>query len=137
MENLFGESIQLHRDHLLGDVNVDRPVIVPYQWTWNYIVEAALVLLFAVGVWCGRRSALMWLAMSYFGLDLLLHVGLGFAIDEIYIMTAHWAFAIPIAVAYVLRSPHGLLRKVGRMALIVLTAWLWIYNMTLIAGYLC
>lgn len=137
VENLFGESIQLHRDHLLGDVNVDRPVIVPYQWTWNYIVEAALVLLFAVGVWCGRRSALMWLAMSYFGLDLLLHVGLGFAIDEIYIMTAHWAFAIPIAVAYVLRSPHGLLRKVGRMALIVLTAWLWIYNMTLIAGYLC
>ncbi len=137
VENLFGESIQLHRDHLLGDVNVDRPVIVPYQWTWNYIVEAVLVLLFAVGVWCGRRSALMWLAMSYFGLDLLLHVGLGFAIDEIYIMTAHWAFAIPIAVAYVLRSPHGLLRKVGRTALIVLTAWLWIYNMTLIAGYLC
>ena len=137
VENLFGESIQLHRDHLLGDVNVDRPVIVPYQWTWNYIVEAALVLLFVVGVWCGRRSALMWLAMSYFGLDLLLHVGLGFAIDEIYIMTAHWAFAIPIAVAYVLRSPHGLLRKVGRTSLIVLTAWLWIYNMTLIAGYLC
>lgn len=137
VENLFGESIQLHRDHLLGDVNVDRPVIVPYQWTWNYIVEAALVLLFAVGVWCGRRSALMWLAMSYFGLDLLLHVGLGFAIDEIYIMTAHWAFAIPIAVAYVLRSTHGLLRKVGRTALIVLTAWLWIYNITLIAGYLC
>lgn len=137
VENLFGESIQLHRDHLLGDVNVDRPVIVPYQWTWNYIVEAAFVLLFAVGVWCGRRSALMWLAMSYFGLDLLLHVGLGFAIDEIYIMTAHWAFAIPIAVAYVLRSPNGLLRKAGRTLLVALTAWLWIYNVALIAGYLC
>lgn len=137
VENLFGESIQLHRDHLLGDVNVDRPVIVPYQWTWNYIVEATFVLLFAVGVWCGRRSALMWLAMSYFGLDLLLHVGLGFAIDEIYIMTAHWAFAIPIAVAYVLRSPNGLLRKAGRTLLVALTAWLWVYNMALIAGYLC
>lgn len=137
VENLFGESIQLHSDHLLGDVNVDRPVIVPYTWTWNYIAEAALVLLFIVGVWCGRRSALMWLAMSYFGLDLLLHVGLGFAIDEIYIMTAHWAFAIPIAVAYALRSSNGGLRRAARTVLVVLTAWLWIYNMTLLVGYLC
>ena len=40
VENLFGESIQLHQDHLLQDVLKDnRPVIVHYRWVANYVVE--------------------------------------------------------------------------------------------------
>ena len=56
VENLFGESLQLHSDHLLGDVWIDRPVVVRYSLAANYVVEAALVLLFALGAWCGCRE---------------------------------------------------------------------------------
>ena len=136
VENLFGESIQLHKDHLLGDLLISRPVIVHYRSPLNYVVEATVVLLFAIGIWCGRRSRFFWLAMSFFALDMVLHVGLGFALNEIYIMTAHWIYIIPIAVGYMLKA---LPRRwsLGATALVMLlTAFLWVWNVSLIIEYL-
>ena len=46
VENVFGESIQLHEDHLLGDTLRSRPVIVKYNYWINYIVEILIVVLF-------------------------------------------------------------------------------------------
>lgn len=104
VENLFGEGIILHKDHLLGDVLRDRPVIVRYKWYGNYVYEAAIVLMFLLGIWYGRRSRLLWMVMSFFMMDMLLHVGLGFGINEIYIMSAHYLFVLPIAMAYLFKS---------------------------------
>ena len=135
VENLFGESIQLHQDYLLGDTLISRPVIVHYRSVFNYVVEGLLVLLFVVGIWCGRRSRFCWLAMSFFALDMLLHVGLGFALNEIYIMAAHWIYIIPIAVGYMLKA---LPQRWGRGATVlvgVLTAFLWVWNVNLIVQY--
>ena len=137
VENLLGESIQLHQDHVLGDVLKSRPMIVHYRHWYNYAVEGLIALLFVLGVWAGRRSRFMWLVMSYFALDMVLHIGLGFGINEVYIMSAHWIYAIPIAVAF-------LLKNVGRRryqlalkgVLALLAVWLWAWNVTLIVGYL-
>ena len=137
VENLLGESIQLHQDYVLGDVLKSRPMIVSYNHWYNYAVEAAIALLFVLGVWAGRRSRFMWLVMSYFALDMVLHIGLGFGINEVYIMSAHWIYAIPIAVAFLLknvgRRRYQLALK-GVLALLAL--WLWAWNVTLIVGYL-
>lgn len=137
VENLLGESIQLHQDYVLGDVLKSRPMIVRYNHWYNYAVEAVIVLLFVLGVWAGRRSRFMWLVMSYFALDMVLHIGLGFGINEVYIMSAHWIYAIPIAVAFLLknvgRRRYQLALK-GVLALLAL--WLWTWNVTLIVGYL-
>lgn len=137
VENLLGESIQLHQDHVLGDVLKSRPMIVYYSHWYNYAVEGLIALLFVLGVWAGRRSRFMWLVMSYFALDMVLHIGLGFGINEVYIMSAHWIYALPIAVAF-------LLKNVGRRryqlalkgVLALLAVWLWAWNVTLIVGYL-
>lgn len=111
VENLFGESIQLHQDYLLGDVLRTRPMMVHYRYAFNYIIEGIIALLFVLGIWAGRRSRFFWLAMSYFALDMVLHVGLGFGINEVYIMSAHWIYIIPIAVAFLLEgyreAPQG------------------------------
>lgn len=136
VENLFGESIQLHRDYLLEDGLHSRPMIVKYRWVLSYVVEAVVLLLFVMGVWCGRRSRFLWLVLSYFGLDMLLHMGLGFGLNEVYIMAAHWIYAIPIAVAYLLVAANGAYRRMLLGLLTVLTAYLWIYNGTLISAYL-
>ena len=137
VENLLGESIQLHQDYVLGDVLKSRPMIVSYNHWYNYAVEAVIVLLFVLGVWAGRRSRFMWLVMSYFALDMVLHIGLGFGINEVYIMSAHWIYAIPIAVAFLLknvgRRRYQLALK-GVLALLAL--WLWAWNVMLIVGYL-
>ena len=133
LENLFGESIILHREHLLEDVNVSRPVIVRYDHAWQYAVVAVVVLLFLAGIWSGRREAFLWLCLSWFAFDMVLHLVLGFGIIEVYIMAAHWMFVIPVATGYLLKS---LSWKSLRAGILLLALLFWTYNGMLITQYL-
>lgn len=135
VENLMGESIQLHPDYLLGDELRHRPMIVKYRYWWNYAVEGIISLLFLSGIWYGRKSKYLWLVLSYFALDMVLHIGLGFGINEVYIMTAHWIYALPIAMGFLIKNAPIRFRKylVGIVAAIAL--YLIIYNGSLIVGY--
>lgn len=135
VENLMGESIQLHSDYLLGDELRHRPMIVKYRYWWNYAVEGAISLLFLAGIWYGRKSKYLWLVLSYFALDMVLHIGLGFGINEVYIMTAHWIYALPIAMGFLIKNAPIRFRKylIGIVAAIAL--YLIIYNGSLIVGY--
>ena len=51
-ENLFGETIQFHREHFLEDTLVFRPVFVKYDWIWSYVVEGIILLLAVIGLYC-------------------------------------------------------------------------------------
>ena len=118
----------------------NRPVMVRYSGAWkyaNYGVEAVLILLFAAGIWYGRRELFLWTAMSFFGMDMALHMGLGFGINEVYIMSAHYLFVLPIAMAYIIRKNESeAWAKRGVTALISLLAlWCLVWNMTVIGGY--
>lgn len=130
VENVFGESIQLHEDHLLGDTLRSRPVIVKYNYWINYIVEILIVVLFLAGIWKGRRQRFLWMALAGMALDFFLHVGLGFGLNEVYIMTAHWAFVIPIATGYLRFS------SLLRYLLLILTIFLVCWNTSLYVQYL-
>lgn len=137
VENLFGESIQIHQDYLLGDVMRSRPIIVNYRYAINYVVEGVIAFFFILGIWAGRRSRFLWLVMSYFALDMVLHVGLGFGINEVYIMSAHWIYAIPIATAYLLKAAKPRRTSLQLKGVIaVLAIFLWIWNVNLIVQYL-
>lgn len=133
VDNLFGESLQLHRDYLLEDVQQTRPVFVQYRSALNYVVEALLVVLLAVGAWTARREKFFLMVLAWFGFDMLMHMGFGFGLNEVYIMTAHWAFIIPIATGYILRRSNSMAPRVLVAALAV---WLWAYNATIVIGYL-
>lgn len=137
VENLMGESIQLHQDHLLEDNLTKRPVIVRYRHAANYMAEALLTLLIAAGVWCGRRSRFLWLAMSFLGFDLLIHLLLGFGLNEVYIMSAHWLFTFTIAMAYLLKRWQATRLHVPlRLTIATLAVYLMVWNWSLIVGYL-
>ena len=136
VENLFGESIQLHPDYLLQDTYRYRPMIVSYRWPINYIVETVIALRFLIGIWCGRHHRFLWLTLSWMALDMALHIGLGFGINEVYIMSAHWMFAIPIAVAYLFRHCPPRMLLPLRLFLLILTGWLYLYNGYLLIDYM-
>lgn len=137
VENLFGESIQLHKRFLLQDTLRSRPAIVPYSWAINYLVELVIVALFVWGIWCGRRSRFLWMALGGFAFDMLLHMGLGFGINEVYIMGAHWLFVLPIAMAFIFKANEGTKTSSNlRLLLIWITTWLWVYNGKLLVEYL-
>ncbi len=133
VHNLFGESLQLHHDYLLEDTLRSRPVIVKYNSWYQYAVELLLVLLFVVGIWCGRKSRFLWMCLLGFAFDVALHLGLGFGINEVYIMTAHWAFVIPIAIGFLLQRCQW---QWLRLVMILLVAYLWIYNGILLVGFI-
>ena len=132
-ENLFGESLQFHQDYFLEDVLVHRPVFVRYNWTFSYIIEALILLLFVTGVWMGRKSRFLWLCLSGFAFDILIHIGLGFGLNEIYIMTPHWAFVLPIATAYLFKTVQT---RWLRWIVAAMTLYLFIYNGYLLTAFL-
>lgn len=136
VENLFGEAIQLHPDYLLKDTYRNRPIIVRYKWVYNYVVEAFILLLFIFGIVCGGRSSFLWMCLSYFLLDMVLHMGLGFGINEIYIMSAHYMYVIPIAIGYALKNLAPYPRHVLRIMLTLLTVYLFAYNGYFLIDYL-
>ena len=146
VENLFGEGIQLHRDYALGDVLRHRPVIVNYRSPVPYIIEAVILLLFLAGLWCGRRSHFLWIALTCAAFDMLLHLGLGFGLNEVYIMSAHWIFILPLAMTYLFKAINkqgivlpcsfsALLRKRASswsLVILLLCLYLYIWNFAII-----
>ena len=128
VENFFGESIQLHQRSLLMDVSWERPIFVEYNWSLNYIIEAFIVLLFIVGIVFSYKQRFFKMLLAWFACDLTLHLILGFAVTEVYIMTSGWAFIIPISYGYLLKRLSMKWLKLMRVALIMLTVYLWIYN---------
>jgi len=145
VENIFGEGLQLHSNYLLRDSNIEnhRPVIVKYTAWYSYIVEILVVLMFVFGIIAGYRERFLWVCMIPFIFDMIIHLALRFALTDVYIMTAHWAFVIPVAIAYLLKTVKSsscrctrLLYPLMLLTIIVLTAYLWIHNNSLITAYI-
>ena len=132
-ENLFGESLQFHQDYLLEDTLVRRPVFVKYRWTLSYVVEGLILLLAVAGIWFGRKSRFLWLCLSCMAFDMFIHVGLGFGLNEVFIMAPHYMFVLPIATAFLFR---GIQARWIRISVIVLMLYLFIYNGYLLTDFL-
>ena len=132
-ENLFGESLQFHRQHFLEDTLVGRPVFVRYDTIFNYIIEALILLLALAGIWLGRKHRFLWLCLSCFGVDMFIHLILGFGLNEIFIMAPHFMFVLPIATAYLFKSVNW---QWLRLAVVFLTIYLLVYNGYLLTDFL-
>ena len=136
VENVFGESILLHKEHLLEDIHSHRPIFVKYQTPIPYIIEGILVILFAFGLWAGRKSPFLWLVSAWVACDFFIHIVMGFGLNEVYIMAAHWAFIIPIAIGYILKQGNERYGRYLRPMLGIIAIFLFFYNSTLIFDYL-
>lgn len=136
VENVFGESLILHREHLLEDIHSHRPIFVKYQTPVPYIIEGIIVILLCMGFWMGRRSAFLWLTASWVACDAFIHLVMGFGLNEVYIMAAHWAFIIPICIGYIIRNCKEKYLPYLRGGLAIITIFLFFYNSTLIFEYL-
>lgn len=136
IENFLGESILLHQDYALHDVFKDRPAVVRYRHGWEYAIIGLVMLLFVAGTWPGRRQPAMQMLLCWFGLDVLLHIVLGFAINEVYIMASGWVFIIPIAIGYILKSVSGKGVLLLEATLLLLALFLWVRNGATVVGYL-
>ena len=132
-ENLFGESLQFHQDYLLEDTLVRRPVFVKYRWTLSYVIEGLILLLTVAGIWFGRKSRFLWLCLSCMAFDMFIHVGLGFGLNEVFIMAPHYMFVLPIATAFLLREYQT---RWLRISVVVLMLYLFIYNGYLLTDFL-
>ncbi len=137
VENFWGESIQLHKDHLLGDVYLGRPAVTRYRSFVNYVVGGIFFVFFICGLYFGRREKLLQMLLAWMSVDLLIHVVLGFGINEAYINGCHWMFIIPVALGLLLKA--DLLQKHSQWLSFgyrILTIYLWGYNSVLIYNYL-
>jgi hypothetical protein len=135
VENLFGESIMFHENYLLGDVLRNRPMIVRYVNWFNYVVEGLLILCFLLGLWVGRHHLFMWTTMSIFLMDMTLHMGLGFGINEIYIMSPHYMFALPVVFAYLLKNIAPRWHRPTTILIALIACYIFIWNVIMLTEY--
>lgn len=141
-DNVFGEGLQLHREHLLDDPHGKephrRPEFVSYDSILNDMMEGLLVVLLLAGIVCGIRRAVLWIPLSWFALDMTIHCVFNFAINDVFIMTAHWALVFPVALACLLKAT-GRKRWLHHsiLCIIALCAFsLYAHNVPLIVGFL-
>lgn len=150
--NFFGESLQLHRHNVLGDVmSGTRSLVEKYTWPAQNYVEILLELLMLAGAIMGRRNRFAWLLMGILLFNLLLHIVIGFAISEVHIMTAHWAFVIPLLMGYLfvpeeasantndcayIYKYNKVINTILFLLLTVLTLYLFLYHFYLLHRYL-
>lgn len=134
--NFFGESLQLHSDHAFADMNFNRPLFVHYQYPWQYAIEVVLILLLVAGIIAGRRQPLMQMLLCWWAVDWIIHIVLGFALNEVYIMTSGWAFILPVAIACLLQRLQGRWLTILRCVVTFLAIYLLWYNATLLSRHL-
>lgn len=135
VENLFGEGIQLHQTDLLKDLSVSRPTFIRYDWAISYVFEAIVIFLFALGIFYSRHSRFFWMVMSCVAFDMFLHLVLGFGLNEVYIMAAHWMFIIPFSMSFALKNASGKMAMAMRVVTLLLAIYFWAYNGTLIVTH--
>ena len=74
--------------------------------------------------------------MSGVGFDAAIHLGLGFGLNEVFIMTGHWIFIIPIAAAYLFKSINDIkYLKALRFITLLATVFLYAWNISLFVEY--
>lgn len=126
LENVCGETIQLHQSYLLKDWSQHkRPMIVRYQSPIPYIIETLMLVLFMVGLWVERRNRYIWLMLAALAFNALLHLGFGFGLEEPYIFAAHWTIAIPVAYAC-LAGKRWFVPAIGALTIYLLVSNLWL-----------
>ena len=74
--------------------------------------------------------------MSFFGFDMVIHLVLGFGINEIFIMAPHWLFVVPLAIGYAFRNAKNNQHKALQLAVLALTFYLLVYNGWLLFDFL-
>ena len=136
VHNMFGESIQLHDSYLLDDMCVNRPTIVKYNHTFNYVIEGVIGILFVLGIIVCIRHKFFLMVLSWLAIDICIHFILGFGLNEMYIMATHWIFIIPIALAYLIKSLTPSKQQALRVITLLLTLYLWIWNGYLVFSYM-
>lgn len=136
IENALGESFLLHKSHALEDELKTRPMIVHYQSRWPYAVTLLITSFFILGLWLGRKNRLMQMLSCWLCVDVVLNIILGFAINEVYIMTTGWAFTIPVAIAFLFKTGKGKGLTVLRIATATIVFLLFTSNIQSIAGHL-
>ena len=67
---------------------------------------------------------------------MVIHLVLGFGLNEVYIMASHWAYVLPVGIAYLLKHGTSTIVRLTSYLLLLITVFLWLYNGTLLVGYL-
>ena len=94
-----------------------------------------MVFLFVLGMFVACRSRFFLMMAKGVAFDTFIHVVLGFGLNEVYIMSAHWIFIIPISIAFLLKRAGGWPLRLLRLSVMALVVYLYVYNMSLFVGH--
>lgn len=114
--NMFGESSILHKN----SINKDGIGFVSYSNIFINVVNYIFILMVFCGIYIGRKTPLMKLLTIFLSTDILLHIIIGFGINEVHIFSPHYLFIYVISIGYLIKNTTGYWRT-GILSFIFLT----------------
>jgi hypothetical protein len=100
-----------------------------YSYCWQYILSLSLLIIFIISLFLNRKNTLVKLILLYILVDIVIHFGFRYGINEAIIFGGHWLFLVPISLGWLYKlASHKKVLSIIFDAYIIIFIVALIYN---------
>lgn len=81
-----------------------------HNW-YNYLFAIILYILLVAGIIRNFRERLLWLLIAMFSVDIIIHVIVGYGLQDPFIYGGHWVFIVPVLIGWLYKSLSDNVKK--------------------------
>lgn len=130
--NMFGESVLLHKN----SINKESVSFGSYSSTFVNIVNYVFIIMVFCGIVVGCKERLMKLLAIFLSVDFLLHIIVGYGINEVYIFSPHYLFIFIISIGYLIKKTTGYWTSFVLLLTLLVSAVCMVHNVLEIYRYM-
>lgn len=128
IENFISEPILFH--NTTGIVFSQETIhLLSYPSIWCYIPVFVIFSLVLMSVIVCFKEKIIKLFCIYWGIDLLIHFGVGYGIEEAQLFCGHWIYFLPILIGLLVVHSKTMLRNMIIGIVAIIAGSLMVYNL--------
>ena len=129
IDNFLSEPILYHDK--TGIVFSPETINLPsYPYPFFYLPVAILFILTLLSVIINKKQGLTWLFCLCFTIDILIHFGIGYGIEEAQLFCGHWMFYLPIMIGLLIKHLTQKKAELITYVIMLIAIFLWGYNIS-------
>ena len=114
---LFFEPILFHHNYSFWGLGQE---VFAYNTIFPIMVNLVFYAVILCAVLANIRKQCVWLLLSFFGIDVFIHIICGFGIADPYIYCLHWLFIFPLLIGWLYKEIRNKRTKMGLNILLLL-----------------
>lgn len=86
-----------------ADMNIGN-IIPDYYDAWQYVFVGIIAILVLGSIALNYKNKLVQILCAWFAIDIIIHIGIKYGLEEPFMYGAHWIFIVPILIGWLLNS---------------------------------